>query len=179
MAGENGRKTSQKGAIWKLFFAAIRDAPSPGRSCRLEVSGEESAGFWGRVSAGAREEILAACDPEHPAYPSASPRERGLEVAAVPSPLRSHQSFPSPATLLFGAGGKTHAPAASCQGSFFKKGEEQGRRELPGEEADDAHEDEVVRSLQPAAMEAEELSKALPMAEGFFPGVFSHLWFLW
>lgn len=87
MAGENGRKTSQKGAIWKLFFATIRDAPSPGRSCKLEVSGEESAGFWGRVSAGAREEILAACDPEHPAYPSASPRGRGLEVAAVPSPL--------------------------------------------------------------------------------------------
>lgn len=74
---------------------------------------------------------------------------------------------------------KTHAPAASCQGSFFKKGEEQGRRELPGEEADDAHEDEVARSPQPPAMEAEELSKTLPMAEGFFPGGFSHLWFLW
>lgn len=105
-------------------------------------------------------------------------------MAAVPSPLwpqpggRTDLS-PSPATRLFGAGGKTHAPAASCQGSFFKKGEELGRRELPGEEADDAHEGEVARSPQPPAMEAEELSEALPVAEVFFPGGFSCLWFLW
>lgn len=71
--GEWKENLAERGDLEAVLSATIRDAPSPGRCCRLEVSGEESAGFWGRVSAGAREKILAACDPEHLAYPSASP----------------------------------------------------------------------------------------------------------
>lgn len=70
---------------------------------------------------------------------------------------------------------------ACCQllRQFLQKGEELGGRGLPGEEADDAHEDEVERNPQPPAMEVEELSEACPWLRVFFPSGFSPLWFLW